>query len=153
MVEIIGIALSTILSIIAIVISIIAKKEANKLAAENTRLSNGNLEIQLRGMISGANKLLCSVLQYCGTLEDGADKKKEYADVLMNISQQEILNAYEEACMKYLDEKIDKARFKKTYIKEIRQLVESESNKDKFGTSSSYTAIKKVYDEWNNLER
>ena len=29
---------------------------------------------------------------------------------------EEVCNAYDEACMKYLDNKVDKKRFKKTYI-------------------------------------
>lgn len=64
------------------------------------------------------------------------------------------LNAYEEACAKYLDKKVDCGRFKKTYKKEIRQLVEREELKTYFNaTSSSYKAILKVYTEWENLEK
>ena len=64
------------------------------------------------------------------------------------------LNAYEEACAKYLDKKIDRERFKKTYKKEIRQLVEDKNLKKYFDTvSSSYKTILKVYNEWENSEK
>ena len=55
--------------------------------------------------------------------------------------------------MKYIDGKIDKERFKKTYIVELRNIVGSDSLKQYIdSTSSPYNAIKKVYNEWNNFE-
>ena len=64
------------------------------------------------------------------------------------------LNAYEEACAKYLDNKVDKVRFKKTYISEIRQVVENVELKKYFdAVSSKYKAILKVYYEWENHEK
>ena len=65
-----------------------------------------------------------------------------------------VANAYDEACTKYIDGKIDKNRFKKTYANELRKWVESESVKDKYVMPhSQYKATIKVYDEWNNLEK
>lgn len=155
---------SALISLLAIYIAYRTSSKANEialqnaklaaqntaLAAENTRLSNGNLEIQLRGMISGSNKLLCSVLQSLYSQETTPKRKKELEANMIAIADQEILNAYEEACMKYLDGKVDKERFKKTYIDEIRNIVKN--NEAKFGASTSYTAISKVYKEWNDLE-
>jgi ribosomal protein L17 len=64
------------------------------------------------------------------------------------------INAYEEACAKYLDGKVDKKRFKKTYCTEIRQLVESKDLKKYFDSiTTRYKAVVKVYDEWENLEK
>jgi hypothetical protein len=74
------------------------------------------------------------------------------ADQLTLHSLQEILNAYEVACMKYLDAKIDKERFKKTYHQEIRQLFETEGYKSLLDKANSFHAIKKVNTEWHNLE-
>ena len=71
----------------------------------------------------------------------------------LNTANERNLNAYEEACAKYLDNKVDKERFRKNYHIEIRQLVEDTNNKDKFdATTSPYKAILKVYKEWNDLE-
>lgn len=63
-----------------------------------------------------------------------------------------LLNAYENGCFKYIDNKIDKERFKKIYLIEIRNIVEDKSFKDKFDSNTSrYKAILKVYKEWNDL--
>lgn len=63
------------------------------------------------------------------------------------------LNAYEEACAKFLDKKVDKKRFKKLYKTELRKLVEKNELKRYFdGVSSNYRAILKVYKQWEDLE-
>lgn len=64
------------------------------------------------------------------------------------------LNAYEDACGKYLDKKIDEVRFKKSYISEIKNICEKELYNAFMQpeSTSKYTAIWKVYKEWNNLE-
>lgn len=67
---------------------------------------------------------------------------------------QNYLNAYEELCAKYIDCKIDKIRFRKSFAVELRNLVEREALKKYFDTASSrYKAILKVYNEWENLEK
>lgn len=64
-----------------------------------------------------------------------------------------LLNTYEEACGKYNDKKIDIKRFKKTYNREIRQLVENKDFEKYFNSvTSPYQAILKVYNEWNHIE-
>ena len=63
---------------------------------------------------------------------------------------EDVLNAYDEACAKYNDKKVDRERFKKMYFHEIRQLVEDEDLSDKYNSvSSRYTATLKVYKEWH----
>ncbi|MDP8233600.1 MAG: hypothetical protein P9M06_02210 [Candidatus Saelkia tenebricola] len=58
------------------------------------------------------------------------------------------LNAYEEACAKYIDKKIDRKRFKKTYKIEIKQLVENKNFKSYFDkVTSPYKTILTVYNE------
>ena len=65
---------------------------------------------------------------------------------------EDVLNAYDEACAKYIDKKVDRERFKKMYMHEIRQLVESDDFAHKYNCiQSRYNATKRVYDEWNNL--
>src|SRR5574343_658667 len=49
---------------------------------------------------------------------------KELYEAGFNAAVENNLNAYEEACAKYLDGKADRNRFKKSYKKEIKQLVE-----------------------------
>lgn len=71
---------------------------------------------------------------------------------------EENLNAYEDACAKYLDRKIDRKRFQKMYITEIRNLIECDSENVMHemlhpeGTSR-FRAIWKVYHRWHNLEK
>lgn len=66
------------------------------------------------------------------------------------------LNAYENACTKYLDNKIDTERFEKSYASEIRNLFEPPSNA--FSSFlhpegvSRFKALWKVYRKWNDLE-
>lgn len=64
------------------------------------------------------------------------------------------INAYEEACAKYLDGKVDRRRFEKNYRVPLRQLVETAELKEYFdAVTSRYKAILKVYDQWENLEK
>lgn len=64
-----------------------------------------------------------------------------------------MLNQYDDACAKYIDGKIDKNRFKKTYNKEIRNIVENKEFTDYFNpTTSNYKPILIVYKEWFDLE-
>ena len=66
---------------------------------------------------------------------------------------EDFCNAYDEACMKYIDNKIDKGRFKKAYERELRNLVESPKTKERYATSQTrFHATLKVYNEWYNLE-
>lgn len=66
-------------------------------------------------------------------------------------------NAYEDACGKYLDRKIDPVRFKKVYVKQIENLcdpkVESYARLMHPADTSHYEAIWKVYREWHQYEK
>ena len=65
---------------------------------------------------------------------------------------EEVLNAYEISCLKYLDNKIDKNSFK-VYEKEIKNLFQQDSPYYKrITTPNSFQSIKKVYREWKSLE-
>ena len=65
-----------------------------------------------------------------------------------------ILNAYDIACQRYIDKKLDRARFRKTYrdrIKKICDLPDFKVIKDR--TTHSYTALNQVNDELSNPEK
>lgn len=73
-----------------------------------------------------------------------ANPKDEALKSIYDMLTEEVLNAYDEACAKYNDGKVDKERFKKMYLHEIRQLVESPELKEKHDSiSSRYDATKK----------
>lgn len=127
---------SFIISIIAIVISIISLYKSIKSAS-------GQIEIYIRNMITSARN----------RYEDLAINSNATAPVL-DSALENLLNTYDEACAKYLDGKVDKGRFKKLYYTEIKNLVEDNNTKPHYDTiDSKFQATIKVYDEWNNLEK
>ena len=111
-------------------------------------ISQGQIELEIHQMISRTKRDVLDIAlkiqgNQMGIVQQAFETARE-----MN------LNAYDEACSKYLDGKVDKERFKKNYHVEIRQLVENPNNKDKFdAVTSKYKCILAVYDEWNNLEK
>lgn len=88
-----------------------------------------------------------------------ADEKRHVKaiDTRRASSLEAVANAYETACMQYIDGKVDKERFKISYHVEIRQLVENKEPsfqrlfhpKD----TSRYKAVWRVYNLWNDLEK
>ena len=73
---------------------------------------------------------------------------------MFDAAQEDLRNAYEEACSRYLDEKVDKERFKRMYYSEIQNLVENKEQIEHFDTvKSRYKCILKVYKEWFDLEK
>ena len=78
---------------------------------------------------------------------------KVYTGVFKS-AQEDLRNAYEEACSRYIDGKVDRERFKRMYFKEIRRLMEDEDQQEHFNKhDSSYKCIIKVYNEWYDLEK
>jgi hypothetical protein len=71
--------------------------------------------------------------------------EQEYKAVI-----QDYLNAYEIACMLYLDNKVDRTRFHKAYKDVIRQIKTTAIFSDYI---DSYNAIITVYNRWENLEK
>ena len=135
------------ISAVGIVISIISLIKVHKA----DKISQGQIELNIHQLISGTKKdVLDLTLMVTEKLSSDQEKTKEILNQALESAKEQNLNAYEEACAKYLDNKVDKERFKKNYIIEIRQLVER--NSDKYNTTSPYKATLKVYNEWNNLE-
>lgn len=140
--------ISVLISIVSIIFSYHAAKKANSIAAEQKMISQGQIELEIHQMISQTKRDVLDIAlkiqgDQTGIVQQAFETARE-----MN------LNAYDEACSKYLDGKVDKERFKKNYHVEIRQLVENTNNKDKFdAVTSKYKCILAVYDEWNNLEK
>lgn len=147
----------TIYEIIAVVISllglslsiwsIVKARSAHKIA-------QGQIELNIHQLLTQAKKdemeISILIAEKCS---NDSSKMKTIIFSALNTAIERTLNAYEEACAKYLDGKVDKERFKKNYHIEIRQLVESENHKKYFdSTTSAYKAILKVYKEWNDLE-
>lgn len=144
--------LGLVISLISLVKSIKANKisqEANKVSLEANKISQGEIELNIYQMINQTKK---DVRDITLTIAKKSDDK-DILSQAFNSAIESNLNAYEEACAKYLDNKVDKERFKRNYSVEIRQLVENTNYKKYFdATTSPYKCILKVYNEWNNLE-
>lgn len=111
----------------------------------------GLIEIEIRNMINSAQMHLEEITINKLGKKLSEDDQNKY-DCLIESAIERVKNVYDEACMKYLDGKVDKERFKKTYAIEIRQLVENYEN-DYSGVKVNYKSTVMVYEEWNNLEK
>ncbi|WP_010605705.1 hypothetical protein [Pseudoalteromonas maricaloris] len=81
----------------------------------------------------------------------------EFLERTWHSSVESHLNAYEDACGKYLDDKTDKLRFKKTYINEIKNICNPKRTSFERlmhpESTSNFEAIWKVYKEWHHYEK
>lgn len=141
-------ALSIIAAVGSIIFAYITSQKANSIAADQKMISQGQIELQIHQMISQTKK---DLLEIALKIQDG---QSEVIKQAFETARELNLNAYDEACSKYLDKKVDCERFKRNYHVEIRQLVEDANNRGKFdAVTSKYKCILAVYNEWNNLEQ
>ena len=142
---------AVVISGIGLVISIFSIFRANSAH----KIAQGQIELNIHQLLNQTKKDVMDVtLIIAEKCSDNDESMKQTLKQALNTANERNLNAYEEACAKYLDNKVDKERFKKNYHIEIRQLVEDQNNKDKFDANTSpYKGILKVYKEWNDLEK
>ena len=99
------------------------------------KIGEGQIELQVRELITTAKGQLYNATP--GNLEK------------INSLMEDVRNAYDEACAKYLDGKIDKERFKKMYYYEITQIVVDENNKSFYVLpQTKLMSTVEVYNEW-----
>lgn len=140
--------MSNITDWIAIIISIIAFGFSLFSFFKSNSLTKGQVEMQIRDMISSAKWRYADL-----GIQLSKDDKNTALVASTKAALEDVLNAYDEACAKYIDKKVDKERFKKLYVTEIRNLVEDNNTKDYYVMpQSKFQATVKVYNEWNNLE-
>ena len=130
--------LTLIMSIIAIGISMFAIK-----------VTKGQVEIELRNMITSSRERYEDML--IKFKENEEERLKEVYENILESSLENYLNSYDEACSKYIDNKVDKVRFKKNYSDEIKNNIEN--FEEKYTQTSRYKATIKVYNKWNNIEK
>jgi len=155
--------LSLLVALASFFFSMISHSKSNALSQENTRLANGMLELEVRSSISNVSLQVNEIalklrpVQKRRKAKDfSPEEEEEYQSLLLHwkAANQNMLTAYDEACAKYLDNKIDKVRFKRNFHHEIRNLLESDGLKQFFDPHTSrFKAIIKVYTEWENLEK
>ncbi len=143
-----------VIATIAIVTNFNSKK-LKDIEEKNLKLNEAQTELYIQELIMNARKLILDITLEKLKLEVDSENKSqsELIEALMSHTLQEVLNSFEIACSKYLDDKVDKKRFKKTYIREITELFSIEAYKILLTDTNSYQAIKKVNNEWNNHEK
>lgn len=153
---------ANIISGFALLVAVIALYVSAKASSRSEALQHASVEIEVRASIdvSRARVEDLSITHSPLLAKDKATLTAEeatYIDIVRKVFDSAIennVNAYENACQKYVDKKIDRVRFKKAYQTEIRQLVESSAHKRFFdGVTSRYKAILLVYGHWENKER
>lgn len=162
--------ISTVFALGSLIVSVVSlvKTNANtKNALDKSEIQNmiamGNLELSISERISNSKDKVGDITMIISPLlgkknSTGLSPDEELTleaqTKVLNAAIENNLNAYEDACSKYLDSKVDTVRFKKSYHTEIRQLVESPQLTIYFNPlTSKFKAILKTYNEWNNLEQ
>jgi len=104
--------------------------------------------MQIRERISNARvRYEDLTLQHKQNLDD------KIIESVFDSAKEEFSNAYDEACQKYLDKKVDKTRFKKSYTNEIKSIVDNPAFAAQYkGPQTRFQATVKVYNEWFTLE-
>ena len=155
-------SISIVVSLLAIKVSSRANNLSNKLSGyynslveRNNQFVSGQTELQLSQTIDETKRHLMNVTFKIADLPPDSDEDvKSMLFHLMKSAMESNVNAYESACGLYLDDKIDKGRFKKLYYSEVKRIVESKDHADFYQPESlsKYQATWKVYKEWNILE-
>lgn len=137
--------INILIGIIPIAISIFSLA----ISYRTSKTQKAQIEIQVRARISSARSRFEDItLAHKDELDDKMVKRT------LNSVKEEWANAYDEACQKYLDNKIDKVRFKKAYSDELKKIFEDKSFEKYYqNNKAKFTATKAVYDEWFNLEK
>lgn len=116
----------------------------NDMVSTQTLTAQGAFETQIRSLISDATKELTHYSVELQKSPDNTILQQAYFT-----AEEQYRNAYEEACGKYIDNKIDKIRFEKLYKQEIYKLVNDENQKQFYATNqSTYASTISVYKEW-----
>ena len=117
------------------------------------QLIKGQVELQIRARISSARNRYEDILLQSLTLRLDEDQDALLKGLIRS-TKEEYSNAYNEACEKYLDKKVDTTRFKQSYSNEIYNIVNDPSFSDQYiKPQTKFKATVKVYDEWFDLEK
>jgi len=156
-------SLSLVVSFGAVLFAKSSSTKANTIAQENLNLQHGMVELEISQSIENAKSNVNDISiimvplvsrERLKTTSSEDDETLELYRKNFNAATQTLINYYDSACSKYIDGKVDKVRFKKSYKNEIRKLVENDDFKEYFNPlTSSYKPILNVYSEWEDLEK
>lgn len=149
-----GAVASGIFSAIAIVYS-----------ARTKNIAMGQAETTLRQNISNTRREFATLSVQISTVRDGkrdteltkADERRlEPLEAALRAAVEDNLTAYDDACSKYIDGKIDRVRFRKSYEDEIVHLcrVKEGLQHELMNPSEScrFQTIWAVYRQWKHLD-
>lgn len=146
------------ISSLAIIISVwdrISNNAANKksdIKAEKAlKLAQGVTEIEIRNSISQARHRVDSFAVELKKFKiDNPTADLISHQTLFYSILEDFINQYDRACMLYLDDKIDRKRFKKEYKQELVNLVENGKYKTKYFSENNlrFESIISVYEKF-----
>lgn len=136
-------------------------KQSESQAKLNERLSkyqDGTFDLKIAERIANAraNQNIAQIeISKIAYSEKNPELGKSGLEVVNLAIEEDYLNAYDEGCQMYLDEKIDKARFKKRYFNDIQIIKESKVHHNRLypKEKSKYEAIHSIMKEWFTLEK
>lgn len=136
--------LALLVSVINVALYFRLQGKYNEMTKTQMLTAQGAIETQVRNSISDAMK---EVLHYATEVEKNPSSKVTQQAYF---SAEEIYrNAYEDACAKYLDRKIDVERFEKMYKQEINNLVNDPQQREFYATNqTTYVSTVAVYKKW-----
>lgn len=120
------------------------------LAYRRDKNSQGDSELKLFEIITKAEKDLVD-LDFKRSVVTGKDEAVALNDQRKAYLQY-VLNSYDMGCQRYLDGKLDKTRFAKTYGVRISEIKSGEMAEG-IGKDFKYAALDRVNDMINNKER
>ena len=137
---------SSVLALVAIIISIVS-------LCFNAKITRGNTEFKIRCEIRQASEIVQDRNKefICEYWKEGCTEESQEA--LKNALEESIinyLNTYEEACCLYLDGKVSKKRFKSTFYSEIGKLMTDAPDlyKKYLSNNTEYPNMNDVHIKW-----
>lgn len=157
---------AAIVSVGASILSFVSSKRSQAIAKGQAEVAMGQAESAIRANIRITRQSVRDLSVRIGEVVSGKrpnqltaeeNRRLEPLTLAFREACEDNLNAYEDACGKYLDKKIDVERFKKSYIEEIRGVCQQKNPPIADfmlpETTSKFQAIWKVYREWHIHEK
>lgn len=158
---------SAIVSVLSLLATIFFASRASSAAKSASNTAMGQAETALRTAITVTRQAVRDIGLQIGSFVNGrrrdqlkADEKRrlEAYERPFNEALEDNLNAYEEACSKYIDNKIDRERFRKSYHREIQNLCEAKEENSMYeflhpADTCRFQCIWTVYREWFHHEK
>ena len=141
--------------IVSILALITSKRYNNLVKSQLTMQQEYNQLIQAQVEMQISSNITRARTRYEDLILANDDNKTELYLSVLHSAKEEFANAYNEACEKFLDGKVDEIRFTKSYkdTNELRDIVDDTAFKDFYSSmQSKYPATVKVYKDWYHTE-